>query len=540
LTERDATPARWKWWIPAVSAFAAHALALRNGFVLDDATLLVANPYVRTAAGLKTMLGSSLFAASRDPVRTDYYRPLASLLNWVSWQVFHDHRAGQHGLNVAMHAAVATLLAATLKRHGVRPGIALATATLFAVHPATAEIVAYTGGRQDMLGWLFVLGALYFLPGAESLARCATLVGAAMILGTFSHESFLAIVALMPLAAGFRVDDGSFDRRRALAAAGGMTLGLAVVAAARSAVGVRWSQPLEPHAATVWLGTGVALAGRMLKDLLAPTDLVVDLTLDRPPLAVSVLAIAGALAAVPLLFRALRGTSRPRVGIALLGLLVMLASVAVHTPIALRYDVCDRYAYPFILGAALLLAPLAQLAAEALAPHLSSSPLRKLLPVAPWAFAAVLVPATWARSVAWRSEESLQKQMYEDRPDDPQSKLAEGMRLLSIGDLKGALPLCEEYQLRYPALTRADWCLAQCYLGLGNTQLAIAPLQRYTAEHQADEGARFALERALFETNDIAGVERTLDQWGPDLAGQPDVIAARREVARRRKAAPPP
>lgn len=536
----DATTARWKSWIPGISAVLAHGLALRNGFVLDDGTLLIGNPYVRTAAGLKTMLGTSLFAASRDPVRTDYYRPVASLLNWLSWQVFHDGRGGQHGLNVAMHAMLAIMLAATLKRYGVRAGIALAAATLFAVHPATAEIVAYLGGRQEMLGWLFVLGALYFLATAKTAARCAVLGAGAMVLGAFSREAFLAIAPLMPFAAGFRVDDGAFDRRRALATAGGVTAGFAVVAAARAAVGVHWSQPLEPHGAADWLGTAAALAGRLLKDLVAPTDLAFDLTLDPPALVLSILALVLALATIPLLFRVLRGSSRRFMPIALFGLLVMLATVAVHTPIALRYDMSDRYAYPLVLGATLLLAPLAQLAAETLAPRLGASALTKLLPAAPWALAAVLIPATWARSLAWRSEATLQKQMYEDRPDDPQSKLAEGMRRLSQGDLAGALRLCEEYELRYPTLSRAERCVAQCYIGMGKPRRAIPPLRRYTSEHLSDQGARVALISALFETNDVDGVEQTLDAWGPDLAAQPDVIGARREIERRRKAPPPP
>ena len=45
--------------LPALATLGAHALALRNGYVLDDRTLVVANPFVHDFAGLRVMLRSS-------------------------------------------------------------------------------------------------------------------------------------------------------------------------------------------------------------------------------------------------------------------------------------------------------------------------------------------------------------------------------------------------------------------------------------------------------------------------------------------------
>ena len=536
--DASSDPPRWTRWAPAVAAIAGHFLALRNGFVLDDANLVTQNPYVRSFAGLGVLLRSGLFVASHDPsTAADYYRPLSSALNWLSWQLFRDGRAGQHGLNVAMHVGVTLLLARALRRWNVSAPIAAIAAAVFAVHPATAEIVAYVGGRQEMLGWIFVLTVLSALPSARTAARCALLGAAVTVLGAFSREAFLGSAAVLPIAAGLSPARARFDRRRAGATALGVAGGVLVVSAGRKLAGMRWSQPTSPHPPAEWIETAVAFAARMAKDLLAPTDLVVDLALALPSLPVALLAAALAIASVPLVRIALRGPLEDRRGIALTGLLTMSAAVAVHTPVALRMGATsDRYAYTFAVAAVMLAAPLAERAAAALAPHLAGSPLRRLVSALPWLLAAALLPATWARVAAYADEAVLQRRMYEDRPDDPQSKMAEASRLLTLPDCVHALPLCLSYQEYYPRSSRAAPCIALCYLALGEKRLAVPSLQRYVAGGVGHEDLRVLLIRTLFDVGDLDAVERTLDEWRPAFAGAPDVIAARLELARRRAA----
>lgn len=548
--ETSREPPRWTIWAPAVAALAGHFLALRNGFVLDDENLVTQNPYLRSIAGLWTLVRSGLFVASQDPSHAaDYYRPLASALNWLSWQLFRDGRAGQHGFNVAMHVGVTLLLARALRRWNVSAKVAAIAAGLFAVHPATAEIVAYVGGRQEMLGWLFVLAALAALPSARTAGRCALLGAAATVLGAFSREAFLSTAAVLPIAAGLppwadRHDSESaartsFDRRRAGATAIGVAAGVIVAAVGRTLAGMRWAQPTSPHPPAEWIETAVAFAARMAKDLIAPTDLVVDLALALPSLPVALLASALAAASVPLVLRALRGPLADRRGIALTGLFAILAGVAIHTPVALRMGATsDRYAYTFAVAAVMLAAPLAERAAAALAPQLAESPLRRLLPALPWLCAAALLPATWARVAAYADEAVLQRRMYEDRPDDPQSKMAEANRLLKEHDCVHALPLCVAYQDYYPKSSRAAPCIAMCYLALGKKELALPSLRRYVSGGLEYQELRVLLIQTLFDVGDLDGVEQTLDAWGPPFANEPDVLAARRELERRRAKKP--
>src|SRR5258706_2931665 len=117
--------------VVAIAAAIAHAPSLGNGFVLDDANLLVENPFVRTLSGLRVLLRSELFAASAQPRVVPYYRPLSGLLYWTSYQLLGASAPLQHALNVLLHAAVALLLFESLRAHLVRPKVALRAALPF-------------------------------------------------------------------------------------------------------------------------------------------------------------------------------------------------------------------------------------------------------------------------------------------------------------------------------------------------------------------------------------------------------------------------
>ena len=532
---------QWSTAVPLVAAAFAHAIALRNGFVLDDFSLLVNNPYVRTFAGLKELLRSSLFAAAGDPMKTDYYRPAASALNWLSWQLFKSGHAGQHGLNVALHVGVTALIFDVMQKSNVRRDVALVVATLFAIHPATADIVAYVGGRQDMLGWLFVLGGLRFLLTTKRLAACAAIGALAMALGTFSREAFLAIAATLPFAAAFRPSDGTLDRNRGLATAAGCGVGFGIVSLARSAVNVHWNQPGQPHGVGDWIEAAGGFLARMLKDLLAPTDLAVDL--DTPKLGVPLALVLLVLfvASMPLAWRALGKDLENRRPLLVFGHLSLFATVVIHTPVALRFGfISDRYAYPFVASAALALAPLAERATGSLAKKLEASPLLRILPKVPWLVVVALIPLTWSRVASWHDESALQRDMYAVRPDDPHSKLAEGSRLLANGEAEKALPLCQAYADRYPRSSRPELCVGLALRQLGRTKEAGPHLTRYAKDHLGNLDARMAAIDTMFLAGDLDGVDRTLSQWesedegGAALAKEPDMIAARKELARRR------
>lgn len=72
-----------------------------------------------------------------------------------------DHAAGYHAVNLALHVANTSLVAAIALRLFRRPWTAALVAALWGVHPLTTEAVTNLVGRADLLAGLGVLTAFY-------------------------------------------------------------------------------------------------------------------------------------------------------------------------------------------------------------------------------------------------------------------------------------------------------------------------------------------------------------------------------------------
>ncbi|NTV04374.1 hypothetical protein HGA89_05615, partial [bacterium] len=147
-------------YLPAAIALAAVAVHLRvlgNGFVnFDDVFYITRNPLIAALSpeNLRSWFTGFYFGN---------YQPLTLL------SLALDHRlAGPdprmfHAVNLLLHA-INTLLVFHLVRLLVArdrgPGLAAATAALFAVHPLLVESVAWAAQRKDVLYALFYLGSL--------------------------------------------------------------------------------------------------------------------------------------------------------------------------------------------------------------------------------------------------------------------------------------------------------------------------------------------------------------------------------------------
>jgi tetratricopeptide (TPR) repeat protein len=130
------------------AAIAAHAPALRGGFVFDDHVLLQGRDSVVGRSFLDLWLGTS----------TPDYWPLTWSTLWIQWRVFGEQPWPYHAVNVLLHAGAAVLLWRVLRRLDL-PGAWLA-ALLFAVHPVTVESVAWISERKNVLSAVLALGAV--------------------------------------------------------------------------------------------------------------------------------------------------------------------------------------------------------------------------------------------------------------------------------------------------------------------------------------------------------------------------------------------
>ncbi len=519
------------WRACGIVAFVAalgHALSLKNGFVLDDDDLLVSNPFVRTAAGLGKLLTSGLFDATARPILADYYRPLSGALYWLSFQVLGVGAAAQHGLNVVLHAVVSVLLLRALQTLGARTEVAAIVSALFAVHPATSEIVAYVGGRQAMLAAVIALLSITSLAKRSSLASAGLAAFFGVACAALAHESFVVIAAIVPIVAA-----RTATRRRGAVAAAASVVAVGAAVALRSFAGVG-THMRATGSPILWERSFASVAARLLHDVFLPTDLAFELTVTPAPawLAISVPLVAGVACVLLVHFAAPHVRTLALAGAAAMGLFV-----AVHTPIALvSGEISDRYAYPMLVAVAFALGAAAESVAVRAERAATKSPLRPLIPLFAGLLVLAISPATLARDSEWSSEALLQASMFSARPSDPAAQFAEGTRRLAAGDFAAAYPLCLPYSQAHPTSHRADYCVGACLLMRGEPRAAADRLKSYLEERPGNAAARRFYLGALFTAGDLAGIDATLAAWGPGLDASPEVVAARAELERRRRA----
>lgn len=140
----------------AVVVFAAllvYLPALRGGFVFDDWILLVQNPLIHAADGLRR-----IWFTTEAP---DYY-PVTWTSWWLQWRLFGDNPLGYHAVNVLLHAVNCVLVVQVLRRLEIA-GAWLA-GLIFAVHPVNVAAVAWVSSHKTLLAMCFFLAtALAYL-----------------------------------------------------------------------------------------------------------------------------------------------------------------------------------------------------------------------------------------------------------------------------------------------------------------------------------------------------------------------------------------
>jgi hypothetical protein len=276
--------------LAAVAAVAAHAPALRGGFVwLDHAHL---------ERGLAIAPPARWMALFAEPFAgTGYYRPLTSLSLSIDAAVgggpllFHAVTLGWHALAAAMVALLA-------ERFGLGRRAALLAGVLFAVHPATSLVASAIAFRSEAMTVVALCALLLAHRGCRPLLAAAALLGGALIKETALLLGPLCILAL-ELAPGTFAGEASAGRgaRTRLWAAEAAALVVAVALRLVAAPGWRASMAaLSPSEA---IGTRLASFTRAAVGLVLPVDVsVCDATIISAWYQPAALAGAAVLAAM--------------------------------------------------------------------------------------------------------------------------------------------------------------------------------------------------------------------------------------------------
>jgi len=162
-----ATSSLLLWLAATLLLLVVYYPALRGTFVSDDLGYLVSNGWIHrlNLTDLREILdpwgGPANFTLNFAPVNL--------LLLALQWSLFGANPLGYHVTNIAIHALVSVLLLLLFRRTGIGPRAAFFGATLFLLHPANVEAVAWASQQKTLIALALALGALLLHPRRPAL-----------------------------------------------------------------------------------------------------------------------------------------------------------------------------------------------------------------------------------------------------------------------------------------------------------------------------------------------------------------------------------
>ncbi|MBI4537604.1 MAG: tetratricopeptide repeat protein [candidate division NC10 bacterium] len=555
----------------ALVAAALYLGTLRYGFVWDDFQLVFFNQFIRRLSALPSWIGLTADEVSFGDFSGRFYRPGTFLALALDFWVWGERSSGFHLTNVLLHTAVTFAVFWLARDLFPRPGPAMATALLFAVHPVHVEAVAWVSARADLLATLWLtIGLLAYRrarPAGGGLRlgwyAAALLAGVA---GLSCKETAAALPLLLLVADLLGTTIG-------MASAGGF-VSLAVrslpfwgLAAGHLAF---LSGPFRTLDATLlapgdlWgrLPGALETLARYLGLLLFPLTMRPFYDLPRPDSLLAPWPLLGGLLLLGLLLALWRlWRRRPTAAFGLAWLLITLGPVLDLVAVSPRpMGLADRYLYLPSIGFLLWAVGVAEGARS-----WWGGP-RQHLPSHLPAVAVALLAFGWTALTAgylpvWRDNLSLYSRMVRDFPDAGVPRLNLATTYLDMGETGRGIAELETAIRRQPMWARPQIMLGLVLVGTGDRARGFALFDRAAplaqddihyyrtraeahlvaqAPERAAEVARAGLRRfpraveltrllaqALEATGDIGGavaMQRDLLRWDPRLASAHEAL----------------
>jgi Flp pilus assembly protein TadD len=174
---------------------------LFNGFVYDDDTQVLKNPYVRSLEYLKEIFTTNVWSFKGATSVTNYYRPMMTLGYLLTYKLFGMRAYGFHLVSLLLHALVVCLVFVLAERlTGDRVGAFVAGA-LFALHPIHTESVDWIAAVTDLeVTFFYLLTFGIFLavarPGGRRSEALLAAMGGTFLLALLSKEQAMTLPAL--------------------------------------------------------------------------------------------------------------------------------------------------------------------------------------------------------------------------------------------------------------------------------------------------------------------------------------------------------
>ncbi len=204
----------WRSWVLIIccAVLLSFGSSLRNGFVIDDETIVQMNPKAASITQIKQILTNHYWAtspegdtqATKEKANVFAYRPLTIFSFALTSSLFGMSERNHHAVNIILHL-INALLTFWVVRLWVRSTpVAGITGLLFAVHPLHVEVVNLLVGRSELLaftGGASALVAIYFFfESPKHQVWWGILAGILWFLGLCAKETgvlFFGLTALL-------------------------------------------------------------------------------------------------------------------------------------------------------------------------------------------------------------------------------------------------------------------------------------------------------------------------------------------------------
>ncbi|HEY6291475.1 MAG TPA: tetratricopeptide repeat protein [Terriglobia bacterium] len=184
-------------------AVAVYAGSLNGGFVYDDESQILLNPFVMNLHLWRRIFAGSVWSFQGRGMQTNFYRPLQFFCYWILYRLAGAAPSIFHLFSILLYALTVWIVYRTAvqlfgRLAAVRAEVpALAAALLWALHPLHVEVAAWISALPDLgSGLFYLLAFLLFLraerPSEIKLRRHALAV-AAYLPALFFKESALSL-----------------------------------------------------------------------------------------------------------------------------------------------------------------------------------------------------------------------------------------------------------------------------------------------------------------------------------------------------------
>ncbi|MCX6812912.1 MAG: tetratricopeptide repeat protein [Candidatus Azambacteria bacterium] len=147
--------------------FGVYFKVLRAEFVYDDFGFIVNNKDIQSFKPFsKFFLSPDIFTGSSyaaENVGGKNWRPISSLAFAIEYRLFGPNPFGFHLISILLHLINIVLVYLLIAKITSRKGIALATASLWALHPTLTEAVSWISNQSSLIFFGFFLIAILAL-----------------------------------------------------------------------------------------------------------------------------------------------------------------------------------------------------------------------------------------------------------------------------------------------------------------------------------------------------------------------------------------